>query len=205
MDEAGRPARRRRGAALESAIVGAAAELLEHTGYAGMTMDEVARRAGTNKNAIYRRYPDRLRLGVEAYRRSATAWAPPDTGSLRSDALTALRRANRHWDSALGRALRELMAAAASVGVDLVQELDPEAAQLAFWSTIVDRAARRGEVPSPAPPPRAVTSAIALLRHEFLVRGGPEVDDAAIVEIVDLVYLPLLTGLPRAGATPEPG
>ena len=174
----------------------AAAELLERSGFDGMTMDGVARGAGTNKNAIYRRFPDRLGLGIEAYRRSATAWQPPDTGSLRSDVLTALRQANRHWDSPLGRALRELMTAAASAGVDLLQQLDLHTSQVEFWSTIVERAAHRGELAVVARPSRVLTTAIALLRHEFLVRSGPEVDDAAILEIVDLVYLPLLSGSP---------
>src|ERR687890_278970 len=88
---------RRRGSALETAILTAAAdELVEH-GYAGLTMDRVAQRAGTNKNAIYRRWPDRLALGVAAYRQLATTIDPPDTGTLREDALELLRRANRHW------------------------------------------------------------------------------------------------------------
>jgi len=33
---------------------------------------------------------------------------------------------------------------------------------------------------------------VALLRNEYVTRGHPEVPDAVIVEIVDLVYLPLV-------------
>lgn len=84
------------------------------------------------------------------------------------------------------------MTAAASAGVDLVPQLNPQASHVAFWSTIIARAARRGELAVATVPPRVATLAVALLRHEFLLRGRPEVDDAAVVEIVDLIYLPLL-------------
>ena len=103
---------RRRGAALEDAILRAAVEELTESGYAGLTMDRVAQRAGTNKNAIYRRWPDRLALGIAAYGRMAAAVEPPDTGNLREDALEYLRRANRHWSSPLGAVLRDLLTAA---------------------------------------------------------------------------------------------
>ena len=103
---------RRRGAALEDAILRAAVDELTESGYAGLTMDRVAQRAGTNKNAIYRRWPDRLALGIAAYRRMTAAVDPPDTGNLREDALEYLRRANRHWSSPLGAVLRDLLTAA---------------------------------------------------------------------------------------------
>src|SRR5262249_46134400 len=59
---------RRRGAALDAAIRRAAADELAASGYAGLTMEKVASRAGTNKNALYRRWPNRLALGIAAYR-----------------------------------------------------------------------------------------------------------------------------------------
>lgn len=94
---------RRRGAALEEAILRAAVDELTESGYAGLTMDKVAARAGTNKNAIYRRWPNRLALGIAAYRQLATTVPLPDTGSLRGDVLEWLRQANRHWSSPSGR------------------------------------------------------------------------------------------------------
>src|SRR5690606_9634111 len=100
-------AQRRRGAELEQAILRAAAAELQEVGYARLTMDRVAKRAGTNKNAIYRRWPSRAELGVAAYRQLVRdTMELPDTGSLREDALTILRVANRHWSSPLGEVLR---------------------------------------------------------------------------------------------------
>ncbi|MEV0584608.1 TetR/AcrR family transcriptional regulator [Nonomuraea sp. NPDC050310] len=184
---------RRRGAALEEAILRAAAEELAESGYAGLTMDRVAARAGTNKNALYRRWPNRLALGVAAYRRLARDIAPPDTGTLRGDALELLRQANRHWSSPLGGVLRELLVAAGGSG-ELLAELREHSGEAlaAPWLAILERAAARGEIAAEMPHPRVVTVAIVLLRNEFVVRGVPSAPDEVLAEIVDEVYLPLL-------------
>lgn len=194
-----RPTRtRRRGAALADAILTAAADELTESGYAGMTMDRVAVRAGTNKNAIYRRWPDRLALGVAAYGRMARATPLPDTGSLRGDTLELLRRANRHWSSALGGILRDLMAAAGGASELLAQLPEQSSDALAgAWLTILGRAVTRGEAPPEALHPRVATVAIVLLRNEFVVRGVPTAPDEVLVEIVDQVYLPLVGGRGR--------
>ncbi|RJL35530.1 TetR/AcrR family transcriptional regulator [Bailinhaonella thermotolerans] len=197
-DSTGRPGggpARRRGAALEEAILRAAVDELLESGYAGLTMDKVATRAGTNKNAIYRRWPNRLALGVAAYRHLATTITPPDTGSLRGDALELLRQANRYWGSPLGAILRDLLAAAGGAPEFLarLREQSGDAAA-APWLTILGRAVARGEAAPEALHPRVATVAMALLRDEFVVRGVPAAPDEVIVEIVDEVYLPLVRG-----------
>ena len=75
------------------AILTAVMELLLDQGLHAMSMDEVARRAGVSKATIYRWWPSKERLALDAL---AEEWAsaPPaglsDTGSLRSDLLTRL-------------------------------------------------------------------------------------------------------------------
>lgn len=182
---------RRRGAELEEAILAAAVDELTESGYAGLTMDRVAARAGTNKNAIYRRWPSRLALGTAAYRRLATKVPLPDTGDLREDALELLRGANRHWSSPLGAILRELLAAAGGTSEFLAQ-LQDQSAVAAPWLTVIGRAVARGEVAPEALHPRVATVAIVLLRNEFVVRGAPTAPDDVLVEIVDEVFLPLV-------------
>jgi AcrR family transcriptional regulator len=184
---------RRRGAALEEAILGAAVDELTEHGYAGLTMDRVARRAGTNKNAIYRRWPNRLALGIAAYRRLATTVEPPDTGTLRGDVLELLRGANRHWSSPLGSILRELVSAAGGAS-ELVAQLPEQSTndQAALWLTVLGRAVARGETSPEALHPRVATVAIVLLRNEFVMRGVPAAPDDVLLEIVDEVYLPLV-------------
>ncbi|MFB6890289.1 TetR/AcrR family transcriptional regulator [Kitasatospora sp. NPDC056327] len=194
---------RRRGAALEEAILAAAAEELAAAGYQGLTMDRVAARAGTNKNALYRRWPNRLALGIAAYRRLATTVPVPDTGSLREDVLELLRGANRHWSSPLGTILRELLVAAGGTAELLGQLHDQSGEAVAApWLTVLGRAVARGEAAPEALHPRVATVAVVLLRNEFVVRGVPAAPDDVLVEITDEVYLPLVRG---RGAGPGPG
>ncbi|GII63777.1 TetR family transcriptional regulator [Sphaerisporangium krabiense] len=184
---------RRRGAALEEAILRAAVDELTQSGYGGLTIDKVAARAGTNKNAVYRRWPNRLALGMAAYRQLTTTVQPPDTGELRADVLELLRGANRHWSSPLGAILRELLAAAGGASELLEQVRDNSGdAVAAPWLIILGRAIARGEAAPEALHPRVATVAIVLLRNEFVVRGVPSAPDEVLVEIVDEVYLPLV-------------
>ncbi|MEU5987449.1 TetR/AcrR family transcriptional regulator [Spirillospora sp. NPDC047418] len=184
---------RRRGAVLEEALLDAAVEELTESGFAGLTMDRVAERARTNKNAIYRRWPNRLALGIAAYRRLAKSVQPPDTGDLRADVLEQLRRANRHWSSPLGSILRDLIAAAGGASELMAQLPDQSAdAVAASWLSILGRAVARGEASPEALHPRVATVAIVLLRNEFVVRGVPTAPDEVLIEIVDEVYLPLV-------------
>jgi len=77
-------------------------------------MDGVAARAGTSKNVIYRRWPNRAVLSVAAYRRllPTDPESTPDTGDLRSHALALLNRADQRMSSPVGKVLRELLAGA---------------------------------------------------------------------------------------------
>lgn len=198
---------RRRGAVLEQAILDAAAEELRESGYAGLTMDRVARRAGTNKNAIYRRWPNRAALAVAAYGRMADTEAArvPDTGELRGDALELLRRANRHLSSPLGQILLGLLASARE-DPELHAEIQARTGGenvTGMWLTVLGRAVARGEAAPEALHPRVATAAIALLRNEFVTRNVATVPDEVLVEIVDEVYLPLIRG--RAPAPPGQG
>ncbi len=192
---------RRRGPALEEAILRAAVDELVESGYAALTMDKVAARAGTNKNAIYRRWPNRLALGIAAYRQLARTTPPPDTGNLREDALELLRRVNRHWSSPSGAILRELIAASGGASELLAQLPDQSGnAAAAPWLTLLGRAVARGEAAPEALHPRVATVALVLLRNEFVVRGAPSAPDDVLVDIVDEVYLPLIRR--RDPATP---
>jgi len=192
---------RRRGATLDQAIIRAAVEELTGAGYAGLTIDRVARRARTNKNAIYRRWPNRAALGIAAYRELAAADAPPpDTGELRADALELLRRANRQMATPRSQILRGLLASAAD-DPELMAQLREQFvdAGSGLWLTVLGRAVARGEAPPEALHPRVATVAIVLLRNEYVARGVTTAPDGVLVEIVDDVYLPLVRG---RGTTP---
>ncbi|HEY7055338.1 MAG TPA: TetR/AcrR family transcriptional regulator [Vicinamibacterales bacterium] len=197
----GRARGRRRGTALEQAILHAAIDELLAVGYAALTMDRVAQRAGTNKNAIYRRWPSRAALAVAAYRQMAGGDLPlPDTGTLRDDTLELLRRANRAWSSPVGTVQRSLLAGVADDPqlLALIQERANDAGS-ALWLTVLGRAVARGEAQPEALHPRVAAVAVVLLRNEYVTRGMPTAPDHVLVEIVDEVYLPLVRGRGSTG------
>ena len=193
------PSRRRRGEALEQAILHAVLEELAEVGYARLTIDGVARRAHTSTPVLYRRWPNRAELVLAAVGCQPT---PPDqlpnTGDLRADLLTHLRQIARRFQGVLGEAVRGLL-----IDTSHDQELSgllqaqvgrlASAAQIA---TILRHAVDRGEIHPDLVKPRVMALPLDLMRHEALVNGTP-VPDATVVGIVDDVYLPLLTGTPR--------
>jgi hypothetical protein len=75
-----------------------------------------------------------------------------------------------------------------------VRDIGPEffSAMADVMETILQRAADRGEIPSGAAGRRITTLPVDLLRHEMLLTSGP-VPESTLVEIVDDVFLPLVT------------
>src|SRR5579863_6546022 len=75
----------------DRAILAATADLLASRGLAAMSIEEVAARAGVGKTTIYRRWPSKGLLALDAFVASFQAQQPlPDTGTLRGDMLAAL-------------------------------------------------------------------------------------------------------------------
>lgn len=185
---------RRRGAELERALLMAAtAELAEH-GYESFTMDRVAARASTNKNALYRRWPSRTALAVAAYRELVgRPQDPPDTGELRGDVLALLRGvADRIGDSRSAKILGALLADARR-NTELIADLHAElTVRPDTMLHILARAVARGEADPRALHPRLYGLPITLLQAEYLTSGPGPIADETITEIVDLVFLPLV-------------
>jgi AcrR family transcriptional regulator len=73
------------------------AELAEH-GYARLSMEAVAKRAGVGKSALYRRWPSKQEMATAVISEATAAQSPPtaDTGSLRDD-LRATVNALMAW------------------------------------------------------------------------------------------------------------
>ena len=187
-------ATRRRGAALEEAILDAGWGQLVEGGYQGFAFEAVAERARTGKTALYRRWPDKeaLLLAVIAHRGFGAPVEIPDTGSLREDVLTLLRSANRLGDS--GAALFSTILGA------YYDETETTPAQLRAqllgngslaMTEVVQRAIERGELTADLPP-RVLALPGDLVRHELMMNLS-RVPDETIVDIVDTVFLPLAT------------
>ena len=77
---AGRRGGRPRDPAIDAAVLDATLAVLDEVGYGRLTLEEVARRAGTTKPAIYRRWPTRQRLVLAALESASACARAPDTG-----------------------------------------------------------------------------------------------------------------------------
>ena len=133
----------------QHAVLTAALELLSEGGVGGFSVDEVARRSGVAKTTIYRHWPTREALVVDACSRLSDEQDIPDTGSLEGD-LTAtltniaylLRTAN--WSAVLPSIIDSA-------------ERDPEFAEIvtriqhghaAALREVLQRATSKGELPA---------------------------------------------------------
>ena len=186
-DDEARVRTRRRGNALEDAILEAAWDEARAVGYANVTMEAVAARAKTSKAVIYRRWPSRAALVHAAVRHRVRSISEetPDTGSLRGDVLALLRWITRRFED---------------FGPDIVHglvaehyDLPPEVFQVVpnvMW-TVLQRAAECGEVSLDKVTPRIASLPLDLTRHEMLFSQAP-VTEATLVEIVDEIFLPLV-------------
>ena len=65
---------------IDAAVLKATLAVLDRSGYGRLTLEEVARQAGTTKPAIYRRWPSRQRLVLAALGARLGEAREPDTG-----------------------------------------------------------------------------------------------------------------------------
>ena len=177
---------RKRSEESRAAILRAALELTAELGYAGLTVDGIAARAGTGKQTIYRWWPSKADVLLDAAAVKADMFVPvPDEGSLSADLRAFLAAsfvlARR---KPLADALRALMAQA---------QVDEEF-RARFWAAflrrrrdalgvLLDRAAARGELPVSAESVADVVFGVIWYR---LLTGRP-LDDQVADELVTLL------------------
>jgi AcrR family transcriptional regulator len=182
-----------RSAAREFAICDAALALLAEVGYDRMSMDAVAARARASKATIYRRWPGKHELVLDAVRsRVCDIVEPPDTGSLRGDIIATLRvmaDGIGGQDAALMagvlRAMRSTPELAVCVRTQMLEQ------KRYIGRVLVERAIARGELPFDADADVWHEVAPALMFFRILVTDGP-VDDAFLTHVADDVLVPLL-------------
>jgi AcrR family transcriptional regulator len=183
----GPPRARRRGQALEDAILQAAWEEARSAGYDKLTMDAVATRAGAARSVIYRRWPNRATLVRAAVRHRLGSLTDdvPDTGELREDLLCVLRRLREYCEQAGFDIIHGLLRELSDIPRD-VFAVTPEVV-----TVILQQAAGRGEVRPERITPRITALPGNLIRHELLIPHG-DLSDAALAGIIDEIFLPLV-------------
>jgi AcrR family transcriptional regulator len=177
----------------EQAILRATYELLGETGYQGLRVDAVAARAQASKATLYRHWPSKAGLVVDAVNCCKESEPPPgDTGSLRGD-LT-------QWFTQIGETItgREGPILA---GLFMAMHTDSELAaelramrdsKVPFAEAICARAAERGEL-KPGYDPRLIDEIVPALLFMHCFAHGEPLDEPFITHLVDDIILPLLT------------
>ncbi|OBI16659.1 hypothetical protein A5714_11060 [Mycobacterium sp. E2462] len=171
-------------------------------GYAGVTYEGVARRAQTGKPVLYRRYPSRAHMVVDAL--PSLRWQPDEnfvwTTSLRGDLLLLFSTVIEVFHGFGVGNYRSLIAEA---DADLFGTLAAEVRSLVERTVYpaLERARARGEIGPRPIPPRAAASVGVLVRNEMVLSPSP-IDASTLTEIIDTVYLPLIHTL--SSPTSEP-
>ncbi len=189
---------RRRGHALDLAILKATIAEIEISGYAGLSMERVAERARASKASLYRRWPSKVELVMDAiYGLLPDPAEAADTGSLRGDLLALLRGAAEMLAGPGGTAIRGLISDALR---------DPQLADrlrsytrgrsVAAMNEVVRRATDRRELGPGTITTRQLEAGLWVMRFHFLINGSP-ISEEVIAEIVDEVVLPLLHAASR--------
>jgi AcrR family transcriptional regulator len=175
------------------AICEAVFELLGEVGYDRMSMDAVAARAHASKATIYRAWPNKPELVMDAItHRFGGELVAPDTGSLRGDLYELMTIACAVANSDDGAVISGLMTAATQ-HVELSQTMHRclYETKHPMYETILRRASERGEIPDTTCSGllHEVMHSMVLARR--LWQDGP-MDEAFVTRVVDRVLLPVL-------------
>lgn len=185
----GRP----RDASLAVAIEKAAIEILREVGYEKLSIEAVAGRAQVSKSTIYRRWKNKAELITDAVHHYAYCKMPAiDTGTLRGDLIEIITEKVKTMKSADGQLFAGLMAASRSDSdlSDLLMKSMAEGAG-SVHSAVLDRAIKRGEVPSTTTLDSVLEITPAVITFRIFMTQQ-SVNRKFIEHFVDDVLLPVL-------------
>jgi AcrR family transcriptional regulator len=194
---AAKKATRRRGNALDEAILEAAwAELLDG-GYAVFTVEAVAERAGTSRPVLSRRWQTRADLAVAAIGSYIlkNPISVPDLGNVRDELAILLQKLSDRGMMTLVRVLfsmRDYFVETNSNLDDLRSELRKKLGDSRPVDEVLQRGVQRGEIDPNKLTKRIASLPVDLLRHEGFMTLKP-IPKAVIAEILDTIFLPLVS------------
>lgn len=194
----GPPARlgRKRDPSRDGVILEAAVHVLAEAGYVGMTMDMVATRAGAGKATLYRRWPSKTDLVLDAVTRMKRGQAAldqlPDTGTIRGDLLVLFEPQSA--EEAEHR-LSVMAGLASMLAHDPVFTEIGDAAIIEPWAdasrVLIERGIERGEVAAAVDIETLSRLIPSMAISRALVQRKPA-DREFLVELIDGVLLPAL-------------
>jgi len=157
-----------RSARVQASVLKSVFEVLREKGPSDLSIADVAERAGVHETSIYRRWPSRHALILDACRHFIDDALPiPDTGALRSDLIAFQRSAKAMLGSRQGQVI---------IALNSMQEAGSRARRHDYWMRrlqelriMLDRAVARGEFPAGADPIAFLEALIAPIYFRLLV------------------------------------
>ncbi|WAJ43533.1 TetR/AcrR family transcriptional regulator [Mycobacterium sp. Aquia_216] len=176
-----------RSEAAREAILRAADDLLVEKGFAGVTVEGIARAAGVAKQTVYRWWNSKTEVLMDAFLEDAAAdLEPPDTGSLESDLRAHLHDTARFLISDDAGAVYRALVGQAQHDAELAQTFR---ARYLHDQQVRDqkpfiRAIARGELSAETDVASLAEWLIGPLHYRVIVTGE-SVDDTFLGAIVD--------------------
>jgi len=158
------------------AVLEAADDLLVTKGFAGVTMEGIAASAGVAKQTVYRWWPSKTDVLVDAFLEDAAQdLAPPDYGDLERDLRAHLRQlADFLSRSDSGAVFRALIGQAqhdpAFAAAFRTRYLDEQRRRDRLP---LDRAAQRGQIPATFDAAAEIDQMVGPIYYRVLVTGEP--------------------------------
>jgi AcrR family transcriptional regulator len=187
-----------------TAILDAAADLLLDKGLAAVSMDAVAARAGVSKATIYRWWPTKETLALDALFHEWAAVPPPrDTGSLRDDLLSLLRpwarlAGRRPYGRIIAALVTQTQTDPAFARQYHARFVEPRRDQA---RTVFRRAVERGQIPSDTNVEVALDLLYGAIYHRLL-HGHAPLNDRFVRDVIDTALGGIAPG-PAATALPS--
>ncbi len=164
-----------------TAVLRATSELLHEVGLRAMTTEEIANRSGASKATIYKWWPNKYAVAIDAFLSEMMAESrDPDTGSARDD-LTAVMRGLLHfYTGPSGRVFAQLVGEA-QADPSIQQELRANLvdSRRELFRTIWDRGVERGELRADLDPEAALDLVIGPALYRLMIGHAPMCEDAA--------------------------
>jgi len=189
------------------AILDAALTLCREEGYAKLSVEAIAARAGASKQTIYRWWPSKGSVLLEALEQEVAGSATvPDTGDVVADMRTVIGNLiRRHADPNFGPHVAALIAESQqdpALGLDALERFvrgrrRPLVERLR-------RAQRLGQLPESLDPEAILEVVFGALYHRLLLRSGP-LDAAYGSFVVDVVFTGAAASTDGANAGSNPG
>jgi AcrR family transcriptional regulator len=182
------PNRSRRSTASHIAILDAAVELVADVGYGRLSIEAIATRAGVGKQTIYRWWPSKGAVLLDAFLRknmgdggAASSPGLPDTGDLDADLKTVLRATIEELhDPTFEKPLRALTVAVLTddaLAEEYLQRFEAPTRELKKQR--LRSAQESGELPDDLDLDAALDAIFSPLTQRWLFRTGPLTADYA--------------------------